>query len=153
MFCGRSSGSCTHSCPGRQWVFNRNTYCSFCFIIGSVDAFFSCPCALLASCHDDIHACRTAFAGQAVVHALMERVEKGSTTTLYCHGMTHVWDLVRLPIGVSDEAGEACLRLVNRLGSVLSLHADTAIDGQGCMLVLEFIPCHHEGMPLGMMIS
>jgi hypothetical protein len=29
--------------------------------------------------------------GQALVHALMERIEMGSTCTLYCHGMTHVW--------------------------------------------------------------
>lgn len=37
-----------------------------------------------------------------------------ATNTLYVHGLTHLWDLARLPIQLSDEAGEASLRVAKR---------------------------------------
>lgn len=73
--------------------------------------------------------------GQHLLHVLMERIEKGSTATLYCHGLQHVWDLPRLPIGASDEAGEAALRQTKRIEPILSTYADAAILNQGPLLV------------------
>lgn len=68
--------------------------------------------------------------GQALTHALMERIEMGSTCTLYCHGLTHVWDLPRLPITLSDEAGEAALRVLKKREPTLSTTPDAAMHMQ-----------------------
>ena len=72
----------------------------------------------------------------------MEYLSRGSTSTLYCHGifraaiwavlrncgilpllcsvLSHHWDLPRLPIDLSDEAGEARLRSSKRFAGVTS---------------------------------
>ena len=38
--------------------------------------------------------------------------------TLYIHGLTHIWDMERLPIQMSDEAGEAGLRMAARFAGI-----------------------------------
>lgn len=73
---------------------------------------------------------RDACWAQALIHVLMERIELGCTCTLYCHGTTHVWDLPRLPISLSDEAGEAALRMLNKQLPMLSTKPDAAMDTQ-----------------------
>ena len=56
----------------------------------------------------------------------LEYAESGSTTTLYAHGLTHVWDLQRLPIQASDEAGERALRWAKRFAECTSTNADAS---------------------------
>lgn len=50
----------------------------------------------------------------------MEMAEAGCTNTLYVHGLTHFWDLDRLPVQLSDEAGEASLREAKRFAQITS---------------------------------
>ena len=56
----------------------------------------------------------------AFAHVVMEYCERGSTCTLYWHGLTHLWLLPRLPIEASDETGEGDLRLSTRFAPVTS---------------------------------
>ena len=46
-----------------------------------------------------------------LVHLILEYAESGSTATLYLHGMSRAFALLRVPIQYSDEAGERDLRL------------------------------------------
>ena len=43
------------------------------------------------------------------------------------HSVTHIWQLPRLPVSLSDEAGEAALRMDARMARVSSTQADSAV--------------------------
>ena len=62
------------------------------------------------------------------MHLILEYSEEGSTQTLYCHGMEHVFQLPRLPMGCTDEAGERDLRLGKRFAHLTSTVADKSIE-------------------------
>ena len=63
-----------------------------------------------------------------LMHLIGEYSEEGSTQTLYCHGMEHVFQLPRLPTGYADEAGERDLRLGKRFSHLTSTVADKSIE-------------------------
>ena len=58
----------------------------------------------------------------------LEYSEEGSTQTMYCHGLEHVFQLPRLPIGCIHEAGERDLRLGKRFVSLTFTIADKSIE-------------------------
>ena len=62
------------------------------------------------------------------MHVILEYNEEGSTQTLYCHGMEHVFQLPRLPMGCTDEAGERDLRLGKWFAHLTSTVADKSIE-------------------------
>ena len=57
-----------------------------------------------------------------------EYCEAGCTRTLYAHGLTHVWDLPRLPPVCSDEGGEAGLRIPKRFAPVTNTQNLASIE-------------------------
>ena len=63
-----------------------------------------------------------------LMHLVLEYNEEGSTQTLYCHGLEHVFQFPRLPIGCTDEAGERDLRLGKRFASLTSTVANKSIE-------------------------
>ena len=63
-----------------------------------------------------------------LMHLILEYSEEGSTQTLYCHGMEHVFQLPRLPMGCTDEARERDLRLGKRFAHLTSTVADKSIE-------------------------
>lgn len=62
----------------------------------------------------------------AVLILSVEAIERGSTRTMYFHGMTHIWDQPRLPVALSDEGGEASLRMASRFARVTSTQASSS---------------------------
>ena len=62
------------------------------------------------------------------MHLILEYSEEGSTQTLYCHGMEHVFQLPRLPKGCTDEARERDPRLGKRFAHLTSTVADKSIE-------------------------
>ena len=63
-----------------------------------------------------------------LMHLVLEYSEDGSKETLYCHGLEHVFQLPRLPIGCKDEARERDLRLGKRFANLTSSVADKSIE-------------------------
>ena len=63
-----------------------------------------------------------------LMHLILEYSKEGSTQTLYCHGMEHVFQLPRLTMGCSDEAGERDLRLGKRFAHLTFTVADKSIQ-------------------------
>ena len=63
-----------------------------------------------------------------LMHLILEYSEEGSTQALYCHGMEHVYQLPRLPMGCTDEAGERDVRLGKRFAHLTSTVADKSIE-------------------------
>lgn len=62
-----------------------------------------------------------------LLHVVMEYLELGSTATLYCHGLVHHFQLPRLSVAHSDEAGEAALRRAKRFSLITSTVNDDSI--------------------------
>ena len=63
-----------------------------------------------------------------LMHLVLKYSEEGSTQTLYCHGLEHVFQLPPLPIGCTDEAGERHLRLGKRFASLTYTVADKSVE-------------------------
>ena len=63
-----------------------------------------------------------------LMHVVREYSEEGSTRTPYCHALEHVFQLPRLPMGCTGEAGERDLRLGKRFASLASTVADKSIE-------------------------
>ena len=77
-----------------------------------------------------------------LMHLVLEYSEEGSTQTLYCHGLEHVFQLPWLPIGCTDEAGERDLRLGKRFASLRSNVADKSIaQTMGHEMYVKFLGC------------
>ena len=55
------------------------------------------------------------------------RIYEGNRKEKKVQALLHVWDLTRLPVGLSDEAGEAALRMDMRMARVSSTQADAAV--------------------------
>ena len=63
-----------------------------------------------------------------LMHLILEYSEEGSTQPLYCHGMEHVFQLPRLQMACTDEAGERDLRLGKWFAHLTSIVADKSIE-------------------------
>ena len=62
-----------------------------------------------------------------VMHLILEYNEEGSTQTLYCHGMEHIFQLPWSPMGCTNEEEERDLRLGKRFAHLISTVADKSI--------------------------
>ena len=62
------------------------------------------------------------------MHVILEYSEEGSTQTLYCHGMEYVFQLPRVPMGCTCDAGERDLGLGKRFVHLTSPLADKSIE-------------------------
>ena len=71
---------------------------------------------------------------------IIEFCEEGSSASLYYHGLTHCWELAWLPISVSDESGEADIRMSTRFSRITTTDSEDSIrDCLGHELYMKFV--------------